>query len=114
MKFSPFLVLVLSMLLVFVQVSPTQAQQLKVVDMETITDNLGGIADKVKSGDIKVKESPATLAIGGAIGLLVGGLASNFIDFEFMGISMVPVAGALAGVYLANEGYLDRVQDMLK
>jgi uncharacterized protein YcfJ len=114
MKLFSALTLVLCTLFVFAPIVPAQAEMVKVMDFDKITDGIsdgiGDIAGKIKTKDLKAKKDPVTLAIGGVVGLLAGSLVSSFVDVEMLGISMVPVAGALAGIYLANEGYLEKFQ----
>lgn len=111
MKYSLVSAVVLCTLFALTLVAPVQAETVKVADIDgamgQISDGIGDIAGKINTKELKVKKDLVTLAIGGAMGLLAGSLAASFVDMELMGVSIVPVAGALAGVYLANEGYLD-------
>ena len=111
MKFPLVSAVVPCILFALTLVAPVQAETVKVADfdgaMGQISDGVGDIASKVNTKDLKIKKDLVTLAIGGAVGLLAGSVAASLVDMELMGVSIVPVAGALAGVYLANEGYLD-------
>lgn len=85
---------------------------------DTISKGVGdiasGLGDIVKSFDAdKLGEKPnrdlLTLGIGGVAGYAAGAVVSGLglFSIDLIGISMIPVAGALAGLYLANEGYFD-------
>lgn len=85
-----------------------------------VDDITSGIGDMVQSFDPdKLSQTPSrdllTLGIGGAAGYMVGSIVSGIgiFSIDLIGISVIPVAGALAGIYLANEGYFDDIREML-
>ena len=56
-----------------------------------------------------------TLVIGGISGFAVGGVLSNgnILRVEVLGMSIIPFASGLAGIYFANEGHFDRLRNMV-
>jgi len=95
---------------------PAQAQSLGEVQQSVER----GVSNVVDNFDVnKLTEKPQrdllTLAIGGVAGFAVGGFLSNlgFVNIEVLGLAVIPIAGGLAGLYLANEGYFDGVRDMV-
>jgi len=93
-------------------IAQTQSQIEKGVD--SITSGIGEIVNSFDADKLKQKSDRdlLTLGIGGAAGYAVGAVVSGIglVNINLIGISMIPVAGALAGIYLANEGYFDKVR----
>lgn len=95
---------------------PVPSQKLDEIQ-QTIQNNVNAV---VKNFDVnKLTEKPQrdllTLVIGGVAGFATGGMISHLglLRIEALGVSVIPVASGLAGIYLANEGYFDKLRGMV-
>lgn len=80
----------------------------------------GNVGDVVKNFDIsKLTRNPQrdfiALAVGGVVGLATGSVLSclGILRIDVLGITLIPMTGGLAGLYLANEGYFDGLRSSL-
>jgi len=100
---------------------PTLAEPTPMQSLDQAQESVERHVDKVVSNfDVsKLTEKPKrdllTLAIGGVAGLVVGGFLGNLgiVNIEVLGLAVIPIAGGLAGLYLANEGYFDGAREMV-
>lgn len=103
----------------FAQVERNLDQVQKGLDegLGKIQEGVGDVARSIANTDLKSqqKRDAVTLAVGAAAGLLGGGLlaTTGLFNIQLLGISAVPIAGALLGVYFANEGYFDELRQKL-
>jgi len=82
-----------------------------------IKEGVGDVARSIANTDLQSqqKRDAVTLVVGAAAGLLGGGIlaTTGLFNIQLLGISAVPIAGALLGVYFANEGYFDDLRQKL-
>ncbi len=112
--------LIAALLAMALSIAPARAQSLSVPPeaqqgVDKITEGLGDIMGSFQTGDIDTtpKRDTVTLVIGGVAGFVVGSMVSGVINVQVLGLSIVPIAGALLGLYLGNEGYLDGLRNMI-
>jgi len=96
--------------------APVQARSLGGV-MESISESANQVVDSldVKKLAVQPQRDLLTLALGGTIGFALGGIVTNMglVNIQVLGISVIPIASGVAGMYLANEGYFDATKETI-
>ncbi len=103
------------LLMVLIGSSSAQAQSLEGVQ-QSIRDGITTMANGVNKLAEKPNRDFLTLVIGGGVGYFAGKFVSgiSLLEIQALAISLMPLAGGIAGVYLANEGYFDGVRDAIR